>query len=540
MAKRFGVMLDMSRNAVMKPAELKKLADILHSFGYNMIQLYTEDTYEVEGEPYFGYLRGRYTKEELRDIVSYCEGIGMEIIPCIQTLAHLNQIFHWSDYKAIRDADDILMVGEERTYELIDHMMSSLRACFTSDIIHVGMDEAHMLGLGKYLEKNGFRNRFDIIYEHLKRVLEIARKYGFKPLIWSDMFFRLVNEGEYFSTEDLITDEIVAACPEGVDLVFWDYYHSDKRIYDAMLDSHKKFKGETWFAGGAWVWSGFAPTNAWSLESMLPAMRSCAEHGVENIFMTMWGDNGKETSFYSALPALYAIRRFHDGVTDMGTIKKEFNALTGESFDAMMALDLPDVLGGISQRDTNPSKHMLYNDPFMGYLDSTAKAYGPAEYASHAKLLHAYAKESRNYAYIFESEAALCDLMSLKYDLGVRTRAAYQAGDREALRALCDDYATVEERLEIFYRAFSALWHKENKPFGFDVQDLRLGGIARRLRSCRERLAAFVAGEISEIPELAEEILPYNALIPSGNDHTMTDQIAALNAWRINASVNAV
>ena len=45
MAKRFGVMLDMSRNAVMKPAELKKLADILHSFGYNMIQLYTEDTY---------------------------------------------------------------------------------------------------------------------------------------------------------------------------------------------------------------------------------------------------------------------------------------------------------------------------------------------------------------------------------------------------------------------------------------------------------------------------------------------------------------
>ena len=163
MAKRFGVMLDMSRNAVMKPEELKRLACVLHSFGYNMIQLYTEDTYEVEGEPYFGYLRGRYTKEELCDIVSYCEGIGMEIIPCIQTLAHLNQIFHWSDYKAIRDADDILMVGEERTYELIDHMMSSLRACFTSDIIHVGMDEAHMLGLGKYLEKNGFRNRFDII-----------------------------------------------------------------------------------------------------------------------------------------------------------------------------------------------------------------------------------------------------------------------------------------------------------------------------------------------------------------------------------------
>ena len=90
MAKRFGVMLDMSRNAVMKPCEVKKFASIIKSFGYNMIQLYTEDTYEIDGEPYFGYLRGRYSKEELCDIVEYCNSIGVEVIPCIQTLAHLN------------------------------------------------------------------------------------------------------------------------------------------------------------------------------------------------------------------------------------------------------------------------------------------------------------------------------------------------------------------------------------------------------------------------------------------------------------------
>ena len=66
--KYFGVMLDMSRNAVMKPEELKKFARIIRSFGYNMIELYTEDTYEVEGEPYFGYMRGRYTKAELKAI----------------------------------------------------------------------------------------------------------------------------------------------------------------------------------------------------------------------------------------------------------------------------------------------------------------------------------------------------------------------------------------------------------------------------------------------------------------------------------------
>ena len=107
----FGVMLDMSRNAVMKPEQVKKFAKIISGFGYNMIQLYTEDTYEVEGEPYFGYMRGRYTQAEIRDIVEYCETIGVEIVPCIQTLAHLNQIFRWrSVYYQINDCEDILLV----------------------------------------------------------------------------------------------------------------------------------------------------------------------------------------------------------------------------------------------------------------------------------------------------------------------------------------------------------------------------------------------------------------------------------------------
>jgi hypothetical protein len=90
--KRFGVMIDMSRNAVMKVSQVKNYIKIVKDFGYNMIMLYTEDTYEVENEPYFGYLRGKYTIAELKEIVAYCDELEMEIIPCIQTLAHLETI----------------------------------------------------------------------------------------------------------------------------------------------------------------------------------------------------------------------------------------------------------------------------------------------------------------------------------------------------------------------------------------------------------------------------------------------------------------
>ena len=457
---RFGVMLDMSRNAVMKPEEVKKFAKILKSFGYNMIQLYTEDTYEVDSEPYIGYLRGRYTKEELSDIVSYCESIGVEVIPCIQTLAHLGCIFRHAEYKEIKDTANILLVGNERTYELVENMFKTVKQVFKSEYVHIGMDEAHMLGLGKYLDLNGYRNRFDILSEHLVRVIEIAKKYELKPLMWSDMFFRLANHGKYYTMDDVITDEIVSKCPQGVDLVYWDYYSDDKANYDNMIVQHKKFGKELWFAGGAWSWRGFAPFNQWSLDSMSVAMKSCAENGVTNMFFTLWGDNGKECSFYSLLPSLFTFPKIYDGITDSEKIKKLFKETTGEDFDKMMALDLPNRVAPDNCDRSSVSKTMLYNDPLLGIYDNVVNTDAPADYKTYAKTLYEYAKGSA-YAYIFEMEGALCELLSVKYDLGVRARKAYATGDKEALRTVVGDFERAGELLEIFYHKFKNLWMKE-------------------------------------------------------------------------------
>ena len=85
-------MLDCSRNAVMKSLSIKQLIRYLASMGYNRLMLYTEDTYEVKKYPYFGYLRNRFTKDDIKEIEEYCDLFGIELIPCIQTLAHFNAI----------------------------------------------------------------------------------------------------------------------------------------------------------------------------------------------------------------------------------------------------------------------------------------------------------------------------------------------------------------------------------------------------------------------------------------------------------------
>ena len=70
METMLGVMLDCSRNAVLKVETVKQYACLLKKMGYNTLMLYTEDTYEVENQPYFGHLRGRYSKVELKEMAT--------------------------------------------------------------------------------------------------------------------------------------------------------------------------------------------------------------------------------------------------------------------------------------------------------------------------------------------------------------------------------------------------------------------------------------------------------------------------------------
>ena len=55
----------------------KKLLDRLALMGYNMAMMYTEDTVKLEGLPYFGYMRGAYTKEEIREMDDYAFEYGI-------------------------------------------------------------------------------------------------------------------------------------------------------------------------------------------------------------------------------------------------------------------------------------------------------------------------------------------------------------------------------------------------------------------------------------------------------------------------------
>lgn len=505
--KRLGIMLDMSRNAVMHVPALKNMICLLSDMGYNTLLLYTEDTYEIPDEPYFGHFRGRYSQEELRQIVAFADEKGMEVIPCIQTLAHLNAIFHWPVYNSVHDCNDILLAGEDQTYQLVGKMLDAVKACYRSEYVHIGMDEAHMVGLGKYLDRNGFEDRFQILSRHLKRVCAMATERGLKPIMWGDMFFRLKNHGLYNVYEPVIPTPEEADLPPEITLTHWDYYSTDQTRYEIMLRAHKQLGNPVWYAGGIWTWTGFAPDNAFSLRSTLAAIRACRAEQVENIFMTIWGDDGNECSRYSALSALYAAACFARGEEDMDRIKAAFEEKYSIPFDAFQLLDLHEPSDATEAKNavSCQEKYLLFNDPFLGVCDSTLSGNENAYYSQTADALIKYADHPQ-YGQCFRTLSQLARVLSRKAELGARTRALYQARNRQGMQQLIADYDECILDTEEFLRIFRDAWMAENKPHGFEIQEIRIGGLLQRLRSCRDRLIAWCEQD-TPIPELAEQAL---------------------------------
>ncbi len=502
-----GIMVDCSRNAVRSVAHVKEIICRIALMGYNQLQLYTEDTYEVENEPYFGYMRGRYTALELKEIDEYAKSFGIELVPCIQTLAHLNQIFRWREYNAVHDADDILLIDEVRTYTLIENMFKTLSKAVSSRKIHIGMDEAHMIGRGRYADKNGIANKHEILLRHLNKVVEIAKKYGYEPMMWSDMFFRIAFDGNYFVTDGrTISQEVIDLVPDGLSLVYWDYYGTDKNRYDVMIDRHFDFNREVIFAGGAWMWTGHTPCNSASLKATELALDSCEEKGVKRIFTTLWGDDSAECADSAVLPVLcYTAERAYGN----REWKNAFYALTDVAAYDFLYIDCANAVDEYPQPTTaNPAKYMLFNDCIGGLYDGLVRSGCSAVYADYIKKLKAVEKNAGKFAYLFTTQRVLCEVLELKYELGLKTRNAYKTSDPKAIKELLkNNYYPLIKKLEAFYEATKVQWEKENKPYGFEIQDYRIGGLILRVKHCAERLEQFVAGKIKEIPELLEPML---------------------------------
>ena len=509
-------MADVSRGGVHNVNSTKLLIKYLALMGYNDLMLYTEDTYELPKYPYFGHQRGKYTLAELRELVEYAELFGVTLSPCIQTLGHLFTALRWPCFSDIKDTSDVLYVGKEETYEFLDYMFETLCGVFKTRRFNIGMDEAHSLGTGAKLEKEGHTSRGKLMEIHLKRVAELCKKHGIKPLIWSDMFFRPYADDIYYSKDVVLPQSAIDSVPEGFTPVYWDYYNFDrdeesKAIFDNMMAQHLRFKNPVGFAGCTWRYLGFAPNNAFSLISSKYHADSCLEHGIKDIIVTSWSNNGCEASMFSAFPAmlLYA-NKLYTGCKGETDISEMLYDIFGVSLEEFILLDqpnrVPDAPGIEISAGRNPCKWLFYNDCLCGKMDRHISTEYAPFYAELSEKLLAK-KDIKRFGYIFETLGALCKVLSTKATLSVELRNAYLSKDLKKLKEISDSITPMTEALDLFTEIYKRQWFKENKYFGYEALEMRFGAVRQRALGTQKLVEAYLKGELDSIEALEEAVL---------------------------------
>jgi len=499
----FGIMLDCSRNAVITVDHLKLWMRRLALLGYNMVMLYTEDTYELPGEPYFGYQRGAYTEEELRAIDAYAAKLNIEVIPCIQTLGHLEKILRHRAYYPVKDTASVMLVGERKTYELIEKMISHWRKVCRTHRIHIGMDETHDLGRGRYLDLHGYRHGFDLFNEHLAEVVKICKEYEFKPMIWSDMYFRLgCKSGDYYDPSTVIPDSVVEKIPEEVELVYWDYYHDNRDFYLDWIERHRKMGKEPVMGSGIWTWNKYWYDHRITEKNAGACIEACREANVKEIFFTQWGDNGAYCDHDSAFAGMVYCgdRAYSAEEPSKAKLERRFAAVCGGSYAAhILAGDIHGSVGGFQPN--------MWDDPFFETHFRTFAGDDPGRMAELAKGFSSLARKLKRHVddratgdlrYAYHVAQAFAD----RYALSARLLAAYRGKNKRALRAIQKRIPSVVGSIRALEESFRTMWMSHNKPQGIETIQGRFGMIEARYREMSRRLDEYIRGVVDTIPEL--------------------------------------
>jgi hypothetical protein len=401
-----------------------------------------------------------------------------------------------------------MFCGRDDTYKFIEKMLKAATAPLRSKRIHIGMDEAWDLGRGAYLSENGFVPPFEIMCSHLKRVMEIVRRLGLQPMMWSDMFFRALSETHnYYDTDIKVNEDVVSKIPDDVELVYWDYYHSEESDYDAMIRKHEEMNGIPIMAPGLQSWGRFWPCYEWAEKSLAAGLGASLKNGVEEIILTIWGDDGTECDFFATLPLMqYASDICFSGSTGIAPSVKNLRGTLGVNYEEWKLGAIIDELPFVEKGNHPPlSKMLLWEDLLIGLYQATLDGEKVCEhYRDTRDRLDEVVGKSGNER--LRLPYLIADVLSVKGDLPTVIQEAYRTGDREKLRDIQENIIPgLLEKIRRLHCYHRSLWLANNKPFGWEVLERRYGGLESIVEYATERIKAYLAGEIDVIDELEEK-----------------------------------
>ena len=152
-------------------------------------------------------------------------------------------------------------------------------------------------------------------------------------------------------------------------------------------------------------------------------------------------------------------------------------------------------------------------EKMLGLFDYHVKASGTdikAYYQEIYSCMSENCTKSAKYGLVFSFYEKLAAVLAGKADLGVRIKDAYDREEKEILKEISqNEIPDIICNLEEMKRIREEIWMTDAKPFGYELLDVKLGGVITRLKSTGRRIDNYLNGKVSRLEELEETRLPY-------------------------------
>ncbi len=353
-----GLMLDVSRRKVPTLATLKQLAEELSHYKLNVLQFYTEHTFQFTRHPKIGAGCGSLSNQDILELDSFCRARHVELMPNLQSFGHARNTLLIPEYQHLAETELLwtLSPAFEETYTLLDELYADMLPAFTSTTFNVDCDETYDLGQGASKALADEIGVGRVYLNHVLRVRELAARYGRRIQVWGDIL--------------LHHPELIGELPDDVVLLDWHYHPADEYpTVKVFAEAGRRF----WVCPGVGSWNSIFPRLYGVNVNIRNLVRDGVAAGAEGMLNTDWGDHGH----YQPLGLSWYGYVFGaaQGWTGGMTTDEDFEAAFGPLFlglehervlTAIHQLARTNTLPGVAQVNRSHTILALFDEPLTG------------------------------------------------------------------------------------------------------------------------------------------------------------------------------
>jgi len=360
-----GVMLDVSRGKVPTLETLMGIVDVLASLKLNVLMLYVEHTFRFRRHPQIGKGDSPLDAQTIRALDDHATAQHVELIPCLQSLGHMDHILKWPRYRELAETDMGWTIAptDAGARELLEDLYDEFLPNFRSRRMNANCDEPWDLGRGRSRERSETLGPGGLYLEHVRFLRETAARSSKQTMIWSD---------------------VVHAHPKRIpeipkDLVLLDWWYEADHDYD-RASVFGKHGLEFAVCPGTSSWNALFPRIENSESNIAGWAAAGRRHGAMGLLNTDWGDFGHYNLLGNSWFAYaWGAQQAWSGNCEAARFDEAFSALLfGETGRRGRVAKLYRELGaihdaGFSVFNGSPMQYLFFDDLEHSYFIANAR-----------------------------------------------------------------------------------------------------------------------------------------------------------------------